>query len=55
MVPQANAHALAEKITWAYQHPQELQKIGREGRKIYNQYYSNRVIADTMHDIISRL
>jgi glycosyltransferase involved in cell wall biosynthesis len=55
MVPQADAEALAQKLTWAQKHSKDLPKIGQEGRKIYEQYYSNRVIADTMRGIIDRL
>jgi glycosyltransferase involved in cell wall biosynthesis len=55
MVPQANAKALADKIIWAQKHVKDLPKIGQEGRKVYEQYYSNRVIADTMRTIINQL
>lgn len=55
MVPQADAQALADKILWAKNHQKQLQKIGAEGRKVYETYYSNKVVADIMRDVIHSL
>ena len=55
LVPQADAKAIAESICWAADHPKELRVIGREGRKLYEQRFSqavvNKLVAGMVRDI----
>ncbi len=53
VVPQGDAVALAQKISWAHTHTSKLRSIGRGGRMVYQQHYSNAVIAKIMSSILS--
>lgn len=56
VVPQADAAAIAQEIQWAYDNQNLLPGIAQAGRQLYDQYYSNKVIADIMqNEIISKL
>jgi glycosyltransferase involved in cell wall biosynthesis len=54
MVPQGNARALADAIVWARQHPTELAHIAANGRKLYEQQFSqqhvNALVARIVED-----
>lgn len=54
-VPLANAPAIAEAITWAYDHPKELAAIGRAGRKLYETHFSQAVINGLTKDMVDKL
>jgi glycosyltransferase involved in cell wall biosynthesis len=53
VVPQDDAQALATAITWAADHPQELAAIAANGRKLFEEHYSTKVIASEITKIIS--
>lgn len=53
LVEQANTEALATAIKWAYEHKSELTKIGNEGRKTYEKYFSNREISKEIKELLS--
>ncbi len=55
VVPQADPPALAEAITWAQAHPQELQQIGEAGRQLYNTHFSQAIINKLVQDLVSNL
>jgi len=44
MVPQADTPAIAEAVRWAYHHPADMEKIGRAGRELYAEHFSQKVI-----------
>jgi glycosyltransferase involved in cell wall biosynthesis len=55
LVPQANPAALAEAILWAADHQDRLHAIGKAGRALYEERYSQTVITalagQVVHDI----
>ncbi len=55
IVPQADAAALSAKIAWAYEHQDQLRRIGERGRKLYETYYSSRVLANAMKEVVDSL
>jgi glycosyltransferase involved in cell wall biosynthesis len=55
MVAQADGAALADAITWAYEHPKELETIGRAGRKLYEEHLSQRVVNDIVAKLVQAL
>ncbi|HET7320209.1 MAG TPA: glycosyltransferase [Candidatus Saccharimonadales bacterium] len=55
MVPQADANALADAITWAYEHPGELKSIGQAGRKLYEEHLSQRVVNGIVAKLVQEL
>jgi glycosyltransferase involved in cell wall biosynthesis len=55
IVPQADSKALAETIAWAADHPKELEKIGRAGRQLYMQHFSQRIINEQIADLVGEL
>lgn len=55
IVPQANARALADAITWAADHPEELAKIGRAGRQLYEERFSQRHINQLVGQLVREL
>jgi glycosyltransferase involved in cell wall biosynthesis len=55
LVPEANTKALVETITWATEHRQQLVTIGHEGRKTYDQHFSQRVIVNKLQQLINNL
>jgi glycosyltransferase involved in cell wall biosynthesis len=54
-VAQADPEALAETITWASGHPQELRKIGQAGRQFYEKQFSQAVINELVEDMVGEL
>lgn len=52
MVPRADSGALAEAISWAADHPKELAAIGRAGRRLYEQNFSQRHVNQLAREII---
>jgi glycosyltransferase involved in cell wall biosynthesis len=55
MVPQADPQALAQTISWAQQQPKELQRIGRAGHQLYEQYFSQAHINTQVQQLIADL
>lgn len=55
MVPQADGTALAEAITWAYEHPKELEAIGQAGRKLYEEHLSQQVVNGIVAKLVQSL
>lgn len=55
MVPQADTRALVKAISWAAEHPSELAQIGKAGRQLYEQQFSqvhiNRLVQDIVEDL----
>ena len=55
VVPQADAAALAEAITWAYHHPKELARVGQAGRTLYesrfSQEHTNRIVRKLIKEL----
>lgn len=54
MVPLGSGQALADAIRWAYKHPKELAQIGKNGRKLYDKLFSNKVISDELKNLLSQ-
>lgn len=54
VVEQANPKALADTLKWAKQHPKELARIGREGKKLYSRILSNKVLSEQLRDLLAR-
>lgn len=55
MVPQADAAALAKTIRWAAGHRNDLKKIGRGGRRLYEESFSQATIDSLIADMIKEL
>lgn len=55
LVPQGNAEALAEALDWAHSHPEELARIGKQGRAVYAEKLSIKVIGDLLGKAILNL
>lgn len=55
VVPQADAAAIAEAIKWAYQHPQELARIGQAGQELYLEHFSQTVIDNLIRRLVQEL
>lgn len=55
LVPQANPKAIAEAIGWAADHPKELEKMGQEGRRLYEARFSQARVARDVQRMISAL
>lgn len=54
-VPQADAKAIAEAITWAQDHPEELKQIGQAGHQLYRAHFSQAVINGLVKQLIKDL
>lgn len=52
IVPQADPRALAEAIVWAAEHPAELAQIGKAGRQLYEQHFSQKIVNKLIQDTI---
>jgi glycosyltransferase involved in cell wall biosynthesis len=48
VVPQADAQALASVIAWGADSPEKLEKIGQQGRKLYEDQFSSKRIASDL-------
>jgi glycosyltransferase involved in cell wall biosynthesis len=55
LVEPGNAQAIAEAIGWAAEHPAELRQIGCEGRKLYEERFSNTKINQKIAEMVARL
>ncbi len=55
IVRQADPQAIAEAIKWAHAHPDELQKIGRAGRQLYEERYSQKIIDKLVCELVEAL
>ncbi|MEO6513716.1 MAG: glycosyltransferase family 4 protein [Candidatus Saccharimonadales bacterium] len=55
VVPQANAQALADSIRWAYEHQAELTTMATNGRTLYEDNFSSRVVAQALQTILKKL
>jgi glycosyltransferase involved in cell wall biosynthesis len=55
IVPQANGGAIAEAITWAQAHPKQLEQIGKAGRQLYDEYFSQTVINGLAEQLVKDL
>ncbi len=53
MVPRASQAALVGAIEWAFLHPKELHLIAQNGRKLYEQEFSSRQIADYLRRLFA--
>ncbi|HSX44676.1 MAG TPA: hypothetical protein VLF39_00990 [Candidatus Saccharimonadales bacterium] len=54
-VPLADSHALVEAIIWAFDHPKQLNQIGKSGQKLYLVNFSNKILADKLNKLIKQL
>jgi glycosyltransferase involved in cell wall biosynthesis len=55
VVPQGDAQAIKEAILWGYNHPRELADVGRQGRKLYEQAFSQARIDQIMQGLVASL
>lgn len=55
VVPQGDAQALVDAISWAHDHPAELERIARAGRKLYEAQFSKTIIAQKIAKIVHDL
>jgi glycosyltransferase involved in cell wall biosynthesis len=53
VVPQGDAKALAERISWAFHHRTELREIGRGGYELYRARYSVEHVASALRGALS--
>jgi glycosyltransferase involved in cell wall biosynthesis len=52
LVPQKSGNVLAGAITWGYNHPDELKKIGQKGYELYYKSFSTQALTPTLSDIL---
>ncbi len=52
LVKRGSAQALADALLWAYEHPKELQAIGRNGRALYEKHFTSSQIAEILEPLI---
>jgi len=55
LVTQGDSKALATAIEWAYTNRKKLDKIGLNGRKLYDKKFSNEVIAKKLSALVDEL
>jgi glycosyltransferase involved in cell wall biosynthesis len=55
IVPRGDAQAIAREIDWAYRNQDKLPGIASAGRALYDQYYSNKAIAEELQKILKQL
>jgi glycosyltransferase involved in cell wall biosynthesis len=53
IIPQADSDALVRVIEWAYAHPNELQIIAENGRKLYERSFSSEQIASDLRRLFT--
>jgi glycosyltransferase involved in cell wall biosynthesis len=51
-VPQGDANSLADVISWAFEHPRKLSRIGRCGYELFKNDYSIEKISEKLREII---
>ncbi len=54
-VPLGDSRALADSIIWAYKHPEELARIGKNGRRLYEKHFSNKILAAQLTALLHQL
>lgn len=55
VVPQGDSCALATAILWAHRHPESLAGIGKAGRKLYEDAFSNQIVTDCLATLLRPL
>lgn len=55
IIPQGSAEAIAREIEWAYRNPDKIPAIIRAGRKLYDEKYSNKVLAESLEQMLKSL
>lgn len=55
LVPQGDAKAIGAAIGWAADHPKELQKIGKAGRALYEERFSQAIISKRVSALVREL
>ena len=55
VVDRADAKGLAASIGWAFKHPQELQKIGSNGRQLYTNEFSVDCVTKLLSEMLKQL
>lgn len=55
IVPQANSRAIASKIMLYSNNRKKLSTIGRNGKKAYDKFFSNKVVAQSCQSIMNEL
>jgi glycosyltransferase involved in cell wall biosynthesis len=55
LIRPASPKALVDTILWAKQHPAELQRIGKRGRELYEQHFSQRIVNGLMRNMVAEL
>lgn len=54
-IPLGDAHALADKVIWAQQHPAQLKSIAAAGRELYDQNFSSSALATQMANLLKTI
>jgi glycosyltransferase involved in cell wall biosynthesis len=52
--PQGDVDALVSAISWAYDNPAELHRIGQAGRQLYEQKFSTAAIAHRLRPLLAK-
>ncbi len=52
VVPQGDPYALATAILWAHQHPESLAAMGKAGRQLYEDAFSNQIVTDCLATLL---
>jgi glycosyltransferase involved in cell wall biosynthesis len=52
VVPQRDPEALADAVRWAADHPEELERIGRRGRELYDRRWSSVRVAEALRALL---
>lgn len=55
VVPQGDSKALIDAISWAYEHPKELVRVGKAGRKLYEQQFSQAIVGKRLQKLVKEL
>ncbi len=55
VVPQADAQAIADAVSWAQAHPKELAALGAAGKKLYAAQFSQAVVNDLVASVVQAL
>lgn len=52
VVPLGDSRALAAKIIWGYEHPEQLRLIGNHGYQLYEKEFSNKVVSQILKNLL---
>jgi glycosyltransferase involved in cell wall biosynthesis len=55
VVPQGDSKAIYNAIAWAYEHPKELHSVAVAGRKLYEEQFSQAIIAKRLQSVVEKL